>query len=151
MITARDLEYHTPPDAGHTWAETYFFPIALPEEHLLVTVYVVVRDAKVLLDAQRAWFLPQGIEPDPDAIPPLDVALRIRKPAASPGGPNGPLAPVGGSDRRERGGTIDTPPNEEAGPGSPPRISSTTRRPTRATPGPRPTSSRSPCPRSTCW
>ena len=51
---------------------------------------VVVRDAKVLLDAQRAWFLPQGIEPDPDAIPPLDVALRIRKP--------------------------DTPANEEAGP-----------------------------------
>lgn len=43
MITAQDLEYHTPPDAGHTWAETYFFPIALPEEHLLVTVYVVVR------------------------------------------------------------------------------------------------------------
>ena len=43
MITAKDLEYHTPADAGHTWAETYFFPIALPEEHLLVTVYVVVR------------------------------------------------------------------------------------------------------------
>ena len=43
MITARDLEYHTPVDAGHTWAETYFFAIALPEEHLLVTVYVVVR------------------------------------------------------------------------------------------------------------
>ena len=43
MITAKDLEYHTPPDAGHTWAETYFFAIALPEEHLLVTVYVVVR------------------------------------------------------------------------------------------------------------
>lgn len=43
MITAEDLEYHTPADAGHTWAETYFFPIALPEEHLLFTVYVVVR------------------------------------------------------------------------------------------------------------
>ncbi len=43
MITAGDLEYHTPPDAGHTWAETYFFPIALPQEHLLATVYVVVR------------------------------------------------------------------------------------------------------------
>lgn len=43
MITAQDLEFHTPPDAGHTWAETYFFPIALPEEHMLVTVYVVVR------------------------------------------------------------------------------------------------------------
>ena len=77
---------------------------------------VIVRDAKVLLDAQRAWFLPQGIEPDPEAIPPLDVALRIRKPAASPGCPKGPLAAVGGSDRRERGDTIDPPPNKEAGP-----------------------------------
>ena len=43
VIDARDLEYHTPEDAGHTWAETYFFPIAIPEEHLLATVYVVVR------------------------------------------------------------------------------------------------------------
>ncbi len=43
MITAADLEFHTPPDAGHTWAETYFFPIAIPEEHLLITVYVVAR------------------------------------------------------------------------------------------------------------
>ena len=39
---------------------------------------VVVRDAKTLLDAQRAWFLPQSIEPDPGAIAPLEVALRIR-------------------------------------------------------------------------
>ena len=77
---------------------------------------VVVRDAKVLLDAQRAWFLPQGIEPDPDAIPPLDVALRIRQPAVSPGRPKGPHAPVGGSDSSELGSTIDSPPNEEAGP-----------------------------------
>jgi hypothetical protein len=43
MISAKDLDYHTPPDAGHTWAETYFFPIAIPEHHLLATVYVVVR------------------------------------------------------------------------------------------------------------
>ena len=43
MITARDLEFHTPADAGHTWAETYFFAIAIPEHHLLVTIYVVVR------------------------------------------------------------------------------------------------------------
>ena len=40
----------------------------------------VVRDAKHLLDAQRAWFLPQSIEPDPDAIPSLGVALRLRGP-----------------------------------------------------------------------
>lgn len=43
MITAEDLEYHTPADAGATWAETYFLPIALPEEHMLATIYVVVR------------------------------------------------------------------------------------------------------------
>ena len=41
---------------------------------------IVVRDARHLLDAQRAWFLPQGIEPDPDALPSLDVALRIVPP-----------------------------------------------------------------------
>ena len=43
MITADDLEYHTPEGADHEWAETYFLPIPLPEEHLLVAVYVVVR------------------------------------------------------------------------------------------------------------
>lgn len=43
MITARDLEYHAPPDADHRWAETYFLPIPVPDEHLLVVVYVVVR------------------------------------------------------------------------------------------------------------
>lgn len=43
MITADDLEYHTPEDAAHTWAETFFFAIALPEEHILATVYAAVR------------------------------------------------------------------------------------------------------------
>jgi hypothetical protein len=43
MITASDVEYHTPPDADHRWAETYIFPIAIPEEHLLVMVYVAAR------------------------------------------------------------------------------------------------------------
>lgn len=43
MITAQDLEYHAPPDAGHTWAETYFFPIIIPQERLMITVYVVTR------------------------------------------------------------------------------------------------------------
>lgn len=43
MITARDLEYHHGPDDDHRWTETYFLPISVPEEHLLVTVYVVVR------------------------------------------------------------------------------------------------------------
>lgn len=39
---------------------------------------VVVLNTRHLLDAQRSWFLPQSIEPEPDAILPLDVALRIR-------------------------------------------------------------------------
>jgi len=43
MITASDLEYHTPPNANYKWAETYIFPIAIPEEHLLVMVYVAAR------------------------------------------------------------------------------------------------------------
>ncbi|GAC1390996.1 MAG: hypothetical protein NVSMB34_05010 [Variovorax sp.] len=43
MITAEDVEYHTPPGADHRWAETYIFPIAIPEEHILVMVYVVAR------------------------------------------------------------------------------------------------------------
>ena len=43
MITAADLEYHTPPNANYKWAETYIFPIALPEEQLLVMVYVAAR------------------------------------------------------------------------------------------------------------
>jgi hypothetical protein len=43
MITAEDVEYHTPEGADHRWAETYIFPIAIPEEHILVMVYVVAR------------------------------------------------------------------------------------------------------------
>ncbi len=47
MITAQDLEFHAPPDAGqawgHTWAETYFLPLIVPEEKLMATVYVVCR------------------------------------------------------------------------------------------------------------
>lgn len=43
MITSEDVEYHTPPGADYRWAETYIFPIAIPEERLLVMVYVAVR------------------------------------------------------------------------------------------------------------
>ncbi len=43
MITASDVEYHTPPGADYRWAETYIFPIAIPEEHILVMVYVAAR------------------------------------------------------------------------------------------------------------
>lgn len=43
MIHPEDLDYHTPADAGHTWTETYFIAIALPEEHVLATIYVAAR------------------------------------------------------------------------------------------------------------
>ncbi|HJQ47025.1 MAG TPA: hypothetical protein VJ870_12005 [Amycolatopsis sp.] len=43
MITAAELEYQAPEDADHDWAETYFLPVPVPEEHLLAHVYVVVR------------------------------------------------------------------------------------------------------------
>ncbi len=43
MIQASDVEYHTPPGADYRWAETYIFPIAIPEEHILVMVYVAAR------------------------------------------------------------------------------------------------------------
>lgn len=43
MITADDLEWHYGPDADHRWAETYFFPVVVPEEHLFAQIYVVTR------------------------------------------------------------------------------------------------------------
>ena len=43
MITAQDVEFHTPPGANHKWCETYIFPIAVPEENILVMVYVAAR------------------------------------------------------------------------------------------------------------
>lgn len=43
MITAAELEYQAPDDADYDWAETYFLPISVPEEHIYAHVYVVVR------------------------------------------------------------------------------------------------------------
>jgi hypothetical protein len=43
MIRPEDVEYHTPPNANFKWAETCIFPIAIPEEHILVMVYVAAR------------------------------------------------------------------------------------------------------------
>jgi hypothetical protein len=39
----------------------------------------VIRASRTLLDAQRAWFLPIGFEPDPDQVPPIDQALAARR------------------------------------------------------------------------
>lgn len=35
----------------------------------------IVRASASLLDAQRAWFLPMGFEPDPERVPALETAL----------------------------------------------------------------------------
>ena len=43
MITARQIDYQTPPDADHTWVETYLIPIVVPEAHLYALVYVCAR------------------------------------------------------------------------------------------------------------
>lgn len=39
---------------------------------------LVLERSKDLLDAQRAWFGPQGWEPDPAKIPPIEAALKLR-------------------------------------------------------------------------
>ena len=43
MIHDSDIEYHTPADADHTWAETYFLPVVVPEAGIYAHVYVVAR------------------------------------------------------------------------------------------------------------
>ena len=37
----------------------------------------VLRASKALLDAQRAWFLPQGWEPDPARVPPIEAVFTL--------------------------------------------------------------------------
>lgn len=37
----------------------------------------VLQASKSLLDAQRAWFLPQGWEPDPTRVPPIEGAFAL--------------------------------------------------------------------------
>ena len=39
MISERDVEFHTPPDADHHWAETNMFNFHLPEAGVHVTMY----------------------------------------------------------------------------------------------------------------
>ena len=43
MITARDVEFHHPPNADHTYAETNWFCFNIPEERLLAIIYVLAR------------------------------------------------------------------------------------------------------------
>ena len=44
----------------------------------------VLLSSKSLLDAQRAWFLPQGWEPDPTVVPPIAGAFALAKRPADP-------------------------------------------------------------------
>lgn len=45
MITERDVEFHTPADADHHWAETNQFCFYIPEHKLVGTIYTCVRAA----------------------------------------------------------------------------------------------------------
>lgn len=43
MIRKEDVEYHTPPDADHTYAETNWFCFYIPEPRLMGIIYTVSR------------------------------------------------------------------------------------------------------------
>ncbi|WP_068076722.1 DUF7064 domain-containing protein [Novosphingobium lentum] len=43
MITARDVEFHTPADVAYDWAETTWLSIHIPEANLTVWTYLVAR------------------------------------------------------------------------------------------------------------
>ncbi|MTD12529.1 hypothetical protein GIS00_01040 [Nakamurella sp. YIM 132087] len=43
MITPADLQFHTPADVDHIWAETYWFGLYVPEDDLYGWVYMVFR------------------------------------------------------------------------------------------------------------
>lgn len=43
MITEQDLQYHTPENVPHDWAETGYFNFYVPEKNLLVWMYYVHR------------------------------------------------------------------------------------------------------------
>ena len=45
MITAKDVEFHTPADADYRWGETNYFCLYIPEEHIVAQVYTVARKA----------------------------------------------------------------------------------------------------------
>ncbi|MCW3049621.1 MAG: hypothetical protein JWO74_3905 [Solirubrobacterales bacterium] len=38
-----------------------------------------VRAARATIAADRAWYLPQGFDPDPGAVPPIEAALAVRE------------------------------------------------------------------------
>ncbi len=42
-ITAKDMQFHTPPDDDPLWAETNYFPFTIPEEGIQGAFYVLTR------------------------------------------------------------------------------------------------------------
>ncbi|GAC1623369.1 MAG: hypothetical protein NVS9B10_08300 [Nevskia sp.] len=51
MIKPDDVEFHTPANADHLWAETNFFCFTIPEERLMGTVYTVSRKGLGVMSA----------------------------------------------------------------------------------------------------
>lgn len=49
----------------------------LPDDLGRAVEAAVVSHSKHILDAQRVWFLPQSVEPEPDKMPSLQQALRM--------------------------------------------------------------------------
>ena len=43
MITAEQLDYQAPPDADHSWVETYVLPVVVPDVPLYALIYVCIR------------------------------------------------------------------------------------------------------------
>lgn len=43
MITADQIDFNTPADAGHDWVETMLFPVIVPEENIYALVYCASR------------------------------------------------------------------------------------------------------------
>ena len=43
MISAKDIDLHTPANVDHEWAETNYFGFYIPEERLLGSIYTVAR------------------------------------------------------------------------------------------------------------
>lgn len=56
MITPSDIEFHTPANADYLWAETNYFAFSVPEENLLVSVYVVYRKGLGVMSADVTVF-----------------------------------------------------------------------------------------------
>ena len=51
MIKDSDIEFHTPENADYLWAETNYFGFSIPEENIMGSVYVVVREGLGVMSA----------------------------------------------------------------------------------------------------